>query len=72
MKVSISKISDKGQITVPKLIRDVLSLSSGDLIQYEVIGNIVNIKKLNAEENTYLRSIEPHLDEWQGTEDDDL
>ena len=72
MKAVVSKISDKGQITLPKCIRDVLSVHSGDLIVYEVSGNIVKMKKQNVDEQTYLKAMESTLEEWQGSQDDDL
>jgi bifunctional DNA-binding transcriptional regulator/antitoxin component of YhaV-PrlF toxin-antitoxin module len=72
MKTVTSRISSKGQTTLPKEIREVLSVDTGDLIQYEVDGNIIKIRRLEAEENIWLKSIESTLEEWQGSEDDDL
>jgi antitoxin PrlF len=72
MKTATSKISQKGQTTLPKEIRDVLRINSGDLIQYEVDGNVIKLRKLDAEENIWLKSIESTLEEWHGSDDDDL
>jgi AbrB family looped-hinge helix DNA binding protein len=72
MKTATSKISQKGQTTLPKEIRDVLGINSGDLIQYEVDGNVIKLRKLDAEENIWLKSIESTLEEWHGSDDDDL
>ncbi len=72
MKTATSKISEKGQTTVPKEIRDALGIHSGDLIQYEVEGNVIKLRKLDAEENIWLKSIETTLEEWHGSDDDDL
>ena len=72
MKILISKISDKGQTTVPKAIRKTLKVVPGDLIKYEIREGTVKIKKLEAEESTWLKSIESTLEEWQGSQDDDL
>ncbi len=72
MKSATSKISPKGQTTVPKEIRDTLDINSGDLIQYEIEGDVVRIRKLDSDENIWLKSIESTLEEWQGSEDDDL
>lgn len=72
MKTMTSKISEKGQTTVPKEIRDVLNINSGDLIQYEVEGNIIRLRKLDEEEDIWLKSIETTLEEWHGSDDDDL
>ena len=72
MKAFVSQISDKGQTTVPKAIRETLKVAAGDLIKYEVKGNVVKIRRLETEENIWLKSIESTLEEWQGTQDDDL
>lgn len=72
MKTATSKISEKGQTTIPKEIRDALGIHSGDLIQYEVEGNVIKLRKLDAEENIWLKSIETTLEEWHGSDDDDL
>jgi AbrB family looped-hinge helix DNA binding protein len=72
MKTATSRISSKGQTTLPKEIRDALSIDTGDLIQYEVDGNIIKIRRIDAEENIWLKSVESTLEEWHGSEDDDL
>ncbi len=72
MKTATSRISSKGQTTVPKEIRDALNVDSGDLIQYEIDGNIIRIRRIDSEENIWLKSVESTLEEWHGSEDDDL
>ena len=72
MKTVISKISSKGQTTLPKEIREILGLDSGDIIQYEVEGNTIKMKRLDIEENIWNKSLESTLTEWHGDEDDDL
>jgi antitoxin PrlF len=72
MKTATSRISSKGQTTVPKEIREALNVDSGDLIQYEIDGNIIRIRRIDSEENIWLKSVESTLEEWHGSEDDDL
>ena len=72
MKILMSKISDKGQITVPKIIRETLKIRAGDFIKYDVEENTVKIRKLETKENIWLRSIESTLEEWEGDKDNDL
>ncbi len=72
MKTATSRISSKGQTTVPKEIRDALNIDSGDLIQYEIDGNVIRIRRIDSEENIWLKSIASTLEEWHGSEDDDL
>lgn len=72
MKTATSKISEKGQTTVPKEIRDALGINSGDHIQYEIEGNVIRLRRIDTEENIWLKSIESTLEEWHGSDDDDL
>jgi len=46
----IIKVTSSGQITIPKPIRISLGIKKGDFLRIEVISNILNVKKLNAEE----------------------
>ena len=40
-----SKITSKGQVTVPKAIREALKADVGDVVVYEVQGNTVTMRK---------------------------
>ena len=43
-----SKITSKGQTTLPKEIRDKLGVHSGDTLVYELEGNSVRLRKAGA------------------------
>ena len=52
-EVGISSISEKGQVTIPKEIRDILQLKSGDKVIFlerdnEIIVHKARTKKLSA------------------------
>ncbi len=68
----MSKISVKGQTTIPAPVREVLGLRPGDLIQYALEDGKVVLQKFSLDDVLYLKSMEQHLSEWAGTEDDDL
>ena len=68
----MSKISVKGQTTIPAPVREVLGLRPGDLIQYALEDGKVVLQKFSLEDVIYLKSMEQHPNEWAGTEDDDL
>ena len=53
-------------------MRKTLKVVPGDLIKCEIREGTVKIKKLKTEENIWLKSIESTLEEWQGSQDDDL
>lgn len=40
----ISKVTSKGQITIPKEIRDILGLNKGSVLIFEVRDNAVNMR----------------------------
>ena len=44
----VSKLSSKGQVTIPASIRSAMSLKPGDFIAYELNGKSVDLKKNRA------------------------
>ncbi|MBZ5593325.1 MAG: AbrB/MazE/SpoVT family DNA-binding domain-containing protein [Acidobacteriia bacterium] len=66
-----SRISGKGQVTIPKKIRETLGASPGDLIAYEVNGNIVTLKRIGPFDAAYHASLSQTLDEWTTAEDEE-
>jgi len=45
MIVGTSKINEKGQITIPKEIRDKLGIRKGDRLIFDLEGDIIHIRK---------------------------
>lgn len=72
MDVITSKITSKGQVTVPKKIRDALELHEGDSIAYEVHDNTAIIKRVPKVDVEWARSLEATLTEWKDGLDDEL
>lgn len=73
MKPLTSRLTAKGQTTIPADIRKSLELHEGDLLFYEIeAGNVVRLRKLEKVDMEWSRAIESTLTEWKGTEDDDL
>src|ERR1039458_4333598 len=64
-----SKITSKGQTTLPKEIRDKLGVHSGDTLIYEVEGNAVRVRKAEPFDLAWHRAISPTLAEWDSTND---
>jgi AbrB family looped-hinge helix DNA binding protein len=42
---STSTISDKGQVTIPKPLREALGIRSGDRLAFELRGDTIRIRK---------------------------
>jgi AbrB family looped-hinge helix DNA binding protein len=43
---ALSKLTSKGQTTIPREVRDKLALKPGDLIAFEMQGDAVQIRKV--------------------------
>ena len=68
-----AKLSEKGQITVPKTIRDVLDLNPGDRVQFVFSdGNILVKRSSPTDEADFMAQQDVMLAEtWNTPEDDD-
>ena len=67
----ISKITSKGQTTVPQAVRAALKSKPGDLIAWEIDakGN-VGVRRIQAADLEYLKAVEGTLNEWRTAEDE--
>ena len=66
-----SKISSKAQITLPRKVREVLGAKAGDLIVYEVEGDVVRLKRLEPFDAAFHHALSSTLDEWATEEDEE-
>jgi antitoxin PrlF len=66
-----SRISSKGQVTIPKKVRETLGATPGDLIAYEVEGNMVTLKRVGPFDAAYHAALSQTLDEWATAEDEE-
>lgn len=67
----VSKLSIKGQVTIPIDVRKAMGIEPGDLVSYELKGNSVEIKRLDPLDAVYHASISETLEEWNSPEDDE-
>ena len=72
MGVITSRITSKGQITVPKKIRESLNVVEGDSLIFEIDEDRVIIRKLPEIDLEWTRAIQPTLSEWEDDLDDEL
>ena len=69
--VQVSKLSSKGQITVPKPIREKLGIRAGDRIVYVIKpSGAVFIRKIALTDEAYLNSVGETMNEWNSPEDE--
>jgi len=68
---SASKVTTKGQVTIPKEVRERLRLSAGDVIAYEFQENgLVIVRKMEPFDAGWHRALSTTLaDEWNSPED---
>lgn len=68
--MELSKISEHGQATIPKAIRDAAGLRAGDLIVFEIEGDRIVVRKAVPERDDYLDGLSDTMSEWASPEDE--
>ena len=67
---AISKITAKGQTTVPREVRAALDSKPGDLIAWDVEPDgRVTVRRLQRADVEYLRTVQGTLTDWRTPED---
>jgi antitoxin PrlF len=66
-----SRISAKGQVTIPKEIREVLKLEPGDMVAYELRNGTVTLKRVEPLDTAFHEALSATLGEWNTPEDDE-
>jgi len=69
--MEIARITAKGQMTIPKKVRDSAHLVTGDLVTFVVEGDLVQFRKVVPGGDEYLRSVQTTLGEWNSPEDEE-
>jgi AbrB family looped-hinge helix DNA binding protein len=72
MGSTIARMTSKGQLTVPKPIRDKLNVSAGDSLVFEDRQGEIIIRKQSAVDELWDRGLAATLGEWADELDDDL
>ena len=71
LMVAMSKITAKGQTTVPREIRAALKSKPGDMIAWDVEPDgRVAVRRIQPLDVEYLRAIQGTLSEWHTAEDE--
>ena len=69
--MEISKITARGQTTIPKRIRDEIGLNDSDVISFEVEDDHLIVRKVTRAQDDYLQGLSATLGEWASPEDED-
>ncbi|MCL1491087.1 MAG: type II toxin-antitoxin system PrlF family antitoxin [Pseudanabaena sp. Salubria-1] len=70
-KLLVSKVTSKFQTTIPQSIRDVMGISQGDAVVFEIEEGRVFIKRLQPLDLDYLNAVSGTLSEWLSPEDEE-
>ncbi len=64
-----SRLSSKGQVTLPKEVRDQIGAKPGDTIRYEVEDGVVILKRAEPFDIAFHAALSQTLDEWNTPQD---
>jgi antitoxin PrlF len=67
----LATITAKGQVTIPKPIREALQLRQGDQLRWDLEDGGVRVRLVSPLDLTYLRGVEAGLQEWASPEDEE-
>jgi AbrB family looped-hinge helix DNA binding protein len=70
MDAELATITAKGQVTIPKAIREALELRQGDQLRWDLDDGGVRVRLVTPLDLTYLRGVEAGLQEWASPEDE--
>ena len=60
----LATLTSKGQVTVPKAVREALGLRQGDQLSWEVENGSARVRVVSPLDLTYLQGLESTLQEW--------
>ena len=68
--MELTTLTSKGEVTVPKAMRDVLGLKRGDVLSWELDDQSVRLRVVSPVDLDYLREVESGLSEWASDADE--
>jgi len=67
----LSKLSSKGQVTIPRRVGERLGVKPGDTIAYQVRGRAVTLRRIEPFDAAFHAALSRSLDEWTTAEDEE-
>ena len=68
--LEFSKMTSRGQITIPKRIREITDLHEGDALGFDYHDGKLTLFKLPVHKDEYLQGASDLMDEWLSPEDE--
>ena len=72
MSPSAARMTVKGQLTIPKAVRETLNISKGDAVIFEEKNGEIGVRKATAIDAAWAKGIQTTLSEWEDEIDDNL
>ena len=69
-KPLLSRVTSKGQATIPAPVRRALRLAAGDRVAFEVAHGKVTLRKADPLDRAFLKLAETAFEEWNSPEDE--
>lgn len=69
--MQVSRVSSKGQVTLPKRVREAIGVGPGDAVAYDVSRGLVTLRRLEPIDLAFHAALETTLTEWGSEEDDE-
>ena len=67
----VSKLSNKGQVTIPIEIRRALGIKPGDLVAYELQGQYIRLRRITPFDDAFHSAVSETLEEWNSPDDEE-
>ena len=71
MAIQLATLTAKGQVTIPKAVRDALGLNQGDQLSWELDDGSVRVRLITPLDLAYMKGIETNLSEWASPADEE-
>ena len=68
--MDLSVVSSKGQVTIPKAVREALGLNPSDLVGWGLEGDSVRLRFVQPVDQTFAQSLQAGLSEWASDADE--
>ena len=69
MAGELATLTSKGQVTIPKAVRDALGLRQGDQLSWELEDGSVRVRAVAPLDLAYLQGLQAGLQEWSSDDD---
>ncbi len=68
--MKVTRLSNKGQVTIPKEVRKAIGLAPGDLVAYEIQDGVVILRRAEPFDAAFYAALSATLNEWNSPEDE--